>query len=66
MKWGFQPVGVLWLDPLVSKKVQTPTEAFSCRWGVLNISLSPVDSPVSNNITNKLQRELNNFFQCGH
>lgn len=28
MKWGFQPVGVLWLDPLVSKKVQTPTEAF--------------------------------------
>lgn len=28
MKWGFQALGVLWLDPLVSEKVQTPTEAF--------------------------------------
>lgn len=41
MKWRFQPVGVLWLDPLVSKKAQTPTEAFPAI-GAFLIFLSPL------------------------
>lgn len=38
---GFQAVGVLWLDPLVSKKALTPTEAFPAI-GAFLIFLSPL------------------------